>query len=102
LEIIIYLLITQQVSVPARVSLRNFVLHKASEVTFLSCSHLHRNWVPCRHDTARPQVVDKGGGLQIWMVSANVLNKQSRTADTGWASSLGVRGEAKQLLTLNK
>jgi hypothetical protein len=38
---------------------------------------------------ARPQVVDGGDGLQIWRVAANVLNKQSRTADRGWSSSLG-------------
>ena len=29
-------------------------------------------------------------GLQIWRVAANILNKQSRTADKGWYSSLGV------------
>jgi hypothetical protein len=28
-------------------------------------------------------------GLQIWTVAANVWNKQSRTADRGWFSSLG-------------
>jgi hypothetical protein len=26
----------------------------------------------------------------IWMVAANILNKQSRTADKEWSSSLGV------------
>jgi hypothetical protein len=31
---------------------------------------------------ARPQVAD-GDGLQIWRVAANILNKQSRTADKG-------------------
>jgi hypothetical protein len=39
---------------------------------------------------ARPQVADGGDGLQIWRVAANILNKQSRTADKGWSSSLGV------------
>jgi hypothetical protein len=39
---------------------------------------------------ARPRVADKGDGLQIWGVAANMLNKQSRTADSGWSSSLGV------------
>jgi hypothetical protein len=39
---------------------------------------------------ARPQVADGGEGLQIWRVAANILNKQSRTADKGWPSSLGV------------
>jgi len=28
--------------------------------------------------------------LQIWKVDANILNKQSWTADTGWYSRLGV------------
>jgi hypothetical protein len=30
-------------------------------------------------------------GLQMWMVAANILFKQSRTAGKGWSSSLGVR-----------
>jgi hypothetical protein len=29
-------------------------------------------------------------GFQLWRVAANTVNKQSRTADTGWYSSLGV------------
>ncbi|KAJ4443652.1 hypothetical protein ANN_05327 [Periplaneta americana] len=44
-------------------------------------------------------------GLQIWRVAANILNKQSWTADKGWSSSLGL-GEGltthhrkKQLVT---
>jgi hypothetical protein len=37
---------------------------------------------------ARPQVADGGDGLQIWRVAANILNKQSRTADSRWSSSL--------------
>jgi hypothetical protein len=47
-------------------------------------------WVPCHHGMARPQVADGGNGLQIWRVAANILNKQSRTAEKGWSSSLGV------------
>jgi hypothetical protein len=47
-------------------------------------------WVPCHHGIARPQVSDGGRGLQIWRVAANILNKQPRTADKGWPSSLGV------------
>jgi hypothetical protein len=39
---------------------------------------------------ARSQVADGGEGLQIWRVAANILNKQSRTADKVWTSSLGV------------
>jgi hypothetical protein len=50
----------------------------------------HVRWVTCNHGMARPQVTDGGDGLQIWRVPANILNKQSRTADKGWSSSLGV------------
>jgi hypothetical protein len=32
---------------------------------------------------AHPQVADGGEGLQIWMVAANILNKQLKTADKG-------------------
>jgi len=35
------------------------------------------------------QVVDEGDALQIWRVAANVLNKQSWTAENGWSLSLG-------------
>jgi hypothetical protein len=48
------------------------------------------SWVHCHHGMARPRVTDRGDGLQIWRVAANMLNKQSRTADSGWSSSLGV------------
>jgi hypothetical protein len=39
---------------------------------------------------AHPQVADGGDGLQVWRVTANILNKESRTADKGWSSNLGV------------
>jgi hypothetical protein len=42
------------------------------------CTHV--KWVPCHHGMARPQVADRGDGLQIWRVVANALYKQSRTA----------------------
>jgi hypothetical protein len=45
-------------------------------------------WVPCHHGMARPQVADEV--LRVRRVAANVMNKQSRTADKGWSSSLGV------------
>jgi hypothetical protein len=50
----------------------------------------HVKWVPCHHGIVRPQVADGGEGLQIWRAAANILNKQSRTADKGWPSSLRV------------
>jgi hypothetical protein len=45
---------------------------------------------PCHHSMARPQVADGGDALQVWRVAANILNKQSQTADKGLSSSLGV------------
>ena len=32
----------------------------------------------------------------IWRVDANIFNKQSRTDDKGWSSSLGVERSAKK------
>jgi hypothetical protein len=49
----------------------------------------HVKWVPWHHSMVHPQVVD-GDDFQIWKVAANIQNKQSRTADKGWSSSLGV------------
>jgi hypothetical protein len=50
-------------------------------------------WVPCHHGMACPQVADGGKTLHILRVTANILNKQSRTADKGWPPSLGVGRE---------
>jgi hypothetical protein len=50
----------------------------------------HARWVPCQHGMARPQVANAGDGLQIWKVTGNILNKQSRAADKGWSSSWGL------------
>jgi hypothetical protein len=50
----------------------------------------HVKWVHCHHGMARPRVADRGDGLQKWRVAANILNKQSWRADSGWSSSLGV------------
>jgi hypothetical protein len=51
---------------------------------------VHVRWAPCHHGMARPQVADGGDGLQLWREAANILNKQLRTADKGWSSSLGI------------
>jgi hypothetical protein len=49
----------------------------------------------CYYDMARPQVAD-GGTAPEMGVAANTLNKQSRRADKGWSSNLGVgRGTNK-------
>jgi hypothetical protein len=50
----------------------------------------HVRWVPCHHGMVCPQVADGGNTLQVWRVAANILNKQSQTADKGWLSSLGI------------
>jgi hypothetical protein len=39
---------------------------------------------------ARPQVADGGDAPPGMGAAANILNKQSRTTDKGWFSSLGV------------
>ena len=44
---------------------------------------------PCHHGIARPQVRMEERP-PIWRVSANKSNKQSRTADKWWSSSLRV------------
>jgi hypothetical protein len=60
-------------------------------ITYTADTHV--KWVPCHHGMARPQVADGGDGLRICRVAANILNKQSRTADKGWYSSLGIGRE---------
>jgi hypothetical protein len=47
----------------------------------------------------RLQVEDGGDGLQIWRVDTNILNKQSRTADKGWPSSIEVGRGARNYLS---
>jgi hypothetical protein len=54
----------------------------------------HVTWVPCRYGMGRPRVADRRDDWQIWRVVANMLNKPSRTADSGWPSSLGFGREA--------
>jgi hypothetical protein len=54
-------------------------------LTFNKCTLylIHVRWVPCHHSMVRSQVADGGNTLQVWRVAANILNKQSRTADKG-------------------
>ena len=54
-------------------------------------------WVPVTMAWRVPWVADGGVGLQIWRLAANILNKQSLTADQEWSSSLGVWREANNL-----
>jgi len=45
---------------------------------------------------AHPRIADGGDNLQIWRVAANILNKQTRTADMGGPPDWGL-GEGEQL-----
>jgi hypothetical protein len=49
---------------------------------------------------ACPQVVGGGDSLQIWRLAANILNKQSCAAKTGWSPAWGVGHGANKLLTV--
>jgi hypothetical protein len=50
----------------------------------------HVSWVPFHHGMARHHAADGGDYLHIWRVAANTLDKESRTVDKRWSSSLGV------------
>jgi hypothetical protein len=50
----------------------------------------HVRWVPCHHGMVHPQVADGGDSLQSWRVAANILNKQSWTADKGGTPAWGL------------
>jgi predicted nuclease with TOPRIM domain len=52
------------------------------DISFDIIPSCHIKWAR-HHCMARPQVADGGDGLQIWRVAANVLNKESRTAESG-------------------
>jgi hypothetical protein len=45
---------------------------------------------PPVHGNIKYGPLNKGKGPPIWRVAVNKLNKQPRTADEGWSSSLGV------------
>jgi hypothetical protein len=61
---------------------------------FVTNLKTHVMWVSCHQGMARPQVADGRDGLQIWRVAANILNKQSRTAQRGghpaWVLGVGL------------
>jgi len=44
----------------------------------------------CHRSMARSQVIDVGTASRFGGVAADILNKQLRTAEKGWSSSLGV------------
>jgi len=42
----------------------------------------------CHHGMAQFKFAVRGDDLKIWRVAANMLNKQSRTDEKEWSSSL--------------
>jgi hypothetical protein len=50
----------------------------------------HIRWVPCHHGMARTHVAMEEKACRYGGVIVNILNKQSRTADKGWSSSIEV------------
>jgi hypothetical protein len=74
-------------------SVTPWLMHRTCTTHWLcdKCIHSYSQmtwWSPCHHGMARPQVADGGDRdrLQVWRVAANILNKQSRTADKRWSS----------------
>jgi hypothetical protein len=45
---------------------------------------------PCHHGMTRSRVADGRDGVQLWKLATNILNKQPRSNDKGWSSSLGL------------
>jgi hypothetical protein len=82
-------------SFPAFYGTRKFItacttaLHLSLSIMFKYILGSIRNclWLP---DVERPRVADGRDGLRQWRAAANILNKQPRTNDKGWSSSLGV------------
>jgi len=52
--------------------------------------YVHNIYSGCHYGMARPRAADRVDGLQMWRVAENALDKESRTADKGWSSTLGV------------
>jgi len=51
---------------------------------------MYVKWAPYHHDMVRPRIPDEADGLQVLVVSAYILNKQSRSPDKGSYCSLWV------------
>jgi hypothetical protein len=45
---------------------------------------------PCHYRVVRPRDTDGRDSLRQWRLAANILNKQPRTNDKWWSSSLGL------------
>jgi hypothetical protein len=54
---------------------------------------------PCHHGMAHSRAADRGCGPQMWRAAANILKKQSRTADKEWSFCWGDWGLGEGLTT---
>jgi hypothetical protein len=56
---------------------------------------MYFKWVHFHHGVMSSRDADGGNGLQVWWVTANILDKESRTADRGgptaWGLGVGLR-----------
>ena len=57
--------------------------HTRCYLCLLSFPYSNFRYFPPRYGA--PAGCGRRNGLQIWRVAANILNKQSRTADKGWS-----------------
>ena len=66
----------------------NCMKHTMTCIYKIKSVTIHGKWVPVTTAwcVLRFQMEERP---PIWRVAANILNKQSRTADKGWSSSLG-------------
>jgi hypothetical protein len=54
--------------------------------------HINVKRAHYHHGMARPRVTDSGDGLQIWRVSANILNSSRGQAKVGGPPAWGLSG----------
>jgi hypothetical protein len=53
------------------------------------CLYLYFHGICCGENKSPTPSISGRDGLQIWRVSANILNRQSPATDKGWSSSFG-------------
>jgi hypothetical protein len=88
--------VIRQASGPTVVVCYVLILRKLPYVVVVN----HGRWVPCHHGMTHLQVTDGGDALQVLRVTTNIWNKQSRTTDKGWSSSLQVTTKSQEASSL--
>ena len=56
----------------------------------------HGEWVPVATTWRFLRLLMGWHDLRMWRIASNILNEQTRTADWGWYSTVGVRKEQKK------